>query len=92
MEFEKPEELEMVQTAVRQFVTEQLKPLERMLLGRAADLSDAVMYLPAEKERELISLARPVLCGIIRQCNAYRCKSHNNCNRKLHGRTSFTKG
>jgi len=65
MEFEKPEELEMVQTAVRQFVTEQLKPLERMLLGRAADLSDAVMYLPAEKERELISLAREMgLWGI----------------------------
>jgi alkylation response protein AidB-like acyl-CoA dehydrogenase len=65
MEFEKPEELEMVQTAVRQFVTEQLKPLERTLLGRAADISDAVMYLPIEKERELIGMAREMgLWGI----------------------------
>lgn len=65
MEFEKPEELEMVQSAVRQFVTEQLKPLERTLLGRAADISDAVMVLPAEKERELIGMAREMgLWGI----------------------------
>ena len=65
MDFEKPEELKMVQTAVRQFVKEQLKPLERILLGRTADISDAVMCLPAEKERELIGIAEEMgLWGI----------------------------
>lgn len=54
MDFELPEELRMVQDEVRRFVNNELKPLERELLGRAADLSDAAMYLPAEKEQELV--------------------------------------
>jgi acyl-CoA dehydrogenase len=58
MDFELPEELRMVQSAVRDFVAGQLKPLERGILGRAADLSDATMYLPLEKEQELMAMAR----------------------------------
>jgi len=58
MDFELPEELRMVQSAVRDFVAGQLKPVERSILGRAADLSDATMYLPLEKEQELMAMAR----------------------------------
>jgi acyl-CoA dehydrogenase len=58
MDFELSEELKMIQSLVRDFVTERLKPLERDILGRAADLSDARMYLPPEKETELIGLVK----------------------------------
>ncbi|MCK4221542.1 MAG: acyl-CoA dehydrogenase family protein [Dehalococcoidia bacterium] len=58
MDFEIPEELKMVQSMVRDFVTDQLKPLERVVLGRAADLSDAQMYLPPEKEQELMGMVK----------------------------------
>lgn len=58
MDFEISEELKMIQSTVREFVSEQLKPLERTVLGRAADLSDAQMYLPADKEQELTAMAR----------------------------------
>jgi acyl-CoA dehydrogenase len=54
MDFKLSEELKMVQTLARDFVNEKLKPLERDILGRAADLSDARAYLPAETETELI--------------------------------------
>ena len=39
MDFEIPEELKAIQSTVRDFVTDQLKPLERIVLGRAADLA-----------------------------------------------------
>jgi acyl-CoA dehydrogenase len=58
MDFELSEELKMIQSLVRDFVSERLKPLERDLLGRAADLSDARASLPAEKEAELIQIVR----------------------------------
>ncbi len=58
MDFEISEELKMVQSLVRDFVKEQLKPLERDILGRAADLSDARMYLPSETEERLIKMAQ----------------------------------
>ena len=58
MDFEIPEELKMVQSMVRDFVTDQLKPLERSILGRAADLSDATMYLPLGKEQELMEMVK----------------------------------
>lgn len=65
MDFELTEELKMVQSAVRDFVAGQLKPLERSILGRAADLSDATMYLPLEKEQELMGMVRDMrLWGI----------------------------
>lgn len=60
MDFELPEELKMVRSLARDFVDEQLRPLERDLLGRAADLSDARAYLPEKKEAELIGKARAV--------------------------------
>lgn len=58
MDFDKPEELKMIQSTVREFVSEQVKPLERTVLGRAANLSDAQMYLPADEEQRLIDMAR----------------------------------
>ncbi len=60
MDFEIPEELKMIQRLVRDFVTDQLKPLERIVLGRAADLSDAQMYLPLETEQELMGMAKDI--------------------------------
>jgi acyl-CoA dehydrogenase len=65
MDFELSEELKMVQSLARDFVEGQLKPLERTILGKAADLSDARAYLPAEKEAELIKTAKTLgLWGI----------------------------
>ena len=65
MDFEIPQELKMVQSLVRDFVNDQLKPLERDILGRAADLSDARMSLPEETEEKLVKLANDIgLWGI----------------------------
>jgi len=58
MDFEIPEELKMVQSLVRDFVNDQLKPLERDILGRAADLSDARTSLPKETEEKLIKMVK----------------------------------
>jgi alkylation response protein AidB-like acyl-CoA dehydrogenase len=58
MDFELSEELKMIQSLTRDFVNERLKPLERDILGRAADMSDARRYLPSEKEAELIKMVR----------------------------------
>jgi len=58
MDFEIPEELKMVQSLVRDFVSDQLKSLERDILGRASDLSDAQMYLPSETEERLSQMAK----------------------------------
>jgi acyl-CoA dehydrogenase len=58
MDFELPEELKMIQSLTRDFVNERLKPLERDILGRADDMSDARVYLPADKEEELIKIVR----------------------------------
>ncbi len=58
MDFELSEELKMIQGLARDFVTDQLKPLERDLMGRAADLSDSVMYLPSDTEEKLIKMAK----------------------------------
>ncbi len=58
MDFKLPEELKMIQGLTRDFVNDQLKPLERDILGRAADLSDSRRYLPAETEVDLIEMVR----------------------------------
>jgi len=58
MDFELSEELKMIQSLTRDFVNERLKPMERDLLGHAADLSDARAYPPAEKEAELVEMVR----------------------------------
>ena len=57
MDFEIPEELKMIQSLVRDFVNDQLKPLERDMMGRAADLSDARIYLTEDTEEKLIKMA-----------------------------------
>ena len=65
MDFEIPQDLRMIQGLVRDFVNDQLKPLERYILGRAADLSDAQISLPTETEEKLIKLAHEIgLWGI----------------------------
>ncbi len=56
MDFELSEEHKMIQSLARDFVTEQLRPLERDLLGRAADLSDARAVLPPDKEAALVRM------------------------------------
>jgi len=58
MNFGIPEELKMVQSLVRDFVNDQLKPMERDILGRAADLSDARVSLPSEVEEKLVKMAK----------------------------------
>ena len=58
MDFAIPEDLAMIQTMVRDFVTDQLKPLERTILGKAADLSDSISYLPAETEEKLVKMVQ----------------------------------
>ena len=58
MEFELSEEHKMVQSLVRDFVSDHLKPLERDLLGRAADQSDAAAALPPEREAELVRMVQ----------------------------------
>jgi acyl-CoA dehydrogenase len=65
MDFELSEELKMIRSLARDFVEEQLKPLERDILGRAADQSDARAYLPAEKEAGLVRMVKEMgLWGI----------------------------
>jgi acyl-CoA dehydrogenase len=65
MDFELSEEQKMIPSLARDFVTGQLKPLERDLLGRASDLSDARSSLPVEKEAELVKMAQEMgLWGI----------------------------
>lgn len=58
MDFELSEELKMIQSLARDFVNDRLKPLERDILGRLADLSDARTYLPEETENQLIRVAK----------------------------------
>jgi alkylation response protein AidB-like acyl-CoA dehydrogenase len=65
MDFSLHEELKMIQSLARDFVQGQLKPLERDILGKAADLSDARAYLPPEKEAGLIQSVKDLgLWGI----------------------------
>ena len=58
MDFDLDEELKMIQSLARDFVNDQLKPLERDLMGRAGDLSDARMFLPEETEEKLTKMAQ----------------------------------
>lgn len=58
MDFAIPEDLAMIQTMVRDFVNDHLKPLERTVLGKAADLSDSLAYLPTETEDKLFRMVQ----------------------------------
>jgi len=60
VDFEIPEDLKMVQSLVRDFVHDQLRPLERDLLGRAAGLKDARAYLPPETDEKLMNMATDI--------------------------------
>ena len=60
MDFELSAELKMVRSLARDFVNEQLKPLERDLMGRRADLSDAQRRLSSDTEEQLIRIAQEV--------------------------------
>jgi len=60
MDFEISEELKMIQSLARDFVNDQLKPLERDIIGRAGDLSDAKMSLPPETEEKLVKTANEI--------------------------------
>jgi alkylation response protein AidB-like acyl-CoA dehydrogenase len=55
----------MIQTMVKDFVNDQMKPMERDILGRAADLNDAMASLPLETEEKLMKMVQELgLWGI----------------------------
>ncbi len=58
MDFTIPEELKMVRTLVRDFVREQLLPVEREVLGRDVDLAGAKLNLTPETEDRLVGMVR----------------------------------
>ena len=58
MDFNIPEDLKMVQTLVRDFVKDQLLPLEREVLGRESDLAGARRTLTPETEEKLIKMVK----------------------------------
>ncbi|OGO43865.1 MAG: hypothetical protein A2Z05_07705 [Chloroflexi bacterium RBG_16_60_22] len=65
MDFELSEEHKMIQSLARDFVTDHLRPLEREVMGRAADMSDARAYLPEATEAGLVKMVRDMgLWGI----------------------------
>ncbi len=60
MDFDIPEDLKMVQTLSRDFVREQLIPLEKEILGRESDMEGASRHLTAERRAELVKLAKEI--------------------------------
>lgn len=65
MDFNIPEDLKMVQTLAKDFVKEQLIPLEKDVLGRESDLEGATRNLTPEKEAQLIKMVKDMgLWGI----------------------------
>jgi alkylation response protein AidB-like acyl-CoA dehydrogenase len=58
MDFNIPEDIKMVQTMARDFVQNQLIPLERQVLGRDSDLVGSRQNLPLETEEKLVKLAQ----------------------------------
>jgi acyl-CoA dehydrogenase len=60
VDFTIPEDLKMVQTLSRDFVKDQLIPLEKEVLGRESDLEGAKQKLPPEKNAELVKMAKEV--------------------------------
>jgi acyl-CoA dehydrogenase len=65
MDFNIPEDMKMVQTLAKDFVKDQLIPLEREVMGREADLEGAKRTLSLEKEAELVKMIKDLgLWGI----------------------------
>jgi acyl-CoA dehydrogenase len=60
MDFKIPEDLKMIQTLARDFVKQQLIPLEREVLGREVDMQGVKHYLAPDKEVELIKIAKEI--------------------------------
>ncbi len=58
MDLSIPEDLKMIQTLARDFVQDQLLPLEKEILGRDSDLAGGRRNLPAEKLSQLVAFAR----------------------------------
>ncbi len=58
MDFNIPEDMKMVQTLARDFVKDQLIPLEKEVLGRESDLEGAKRNLSPEREAELIKMVK----------------------------------
>jgi acyl-CoA dehydrogenase len=58
VDFTVPEELKMVQTAVRKFVKDELIPLERDILGREGDPATGRVILPPEEEERLFRMVQ----------------------------------
>lgn len=58
MDFTIPEELKMVQTTVRDFVKDQLLPLEREVLGRDVTFEGGRMSLAPETEERLVEMVK----------------------------------
>ena len=56
MDFTIPEELKMLQNSVKQFVKDELMPLEREILGREGDQATGRVALPPEEEARLFKL------------------------------------
>ena len=60
MDFTIPEELKMVRTLVRDFVKDQLLPVEREVLGRDVDLAGARLSLTPETEDKLVDMVKEI--------------------------------
>ncbi|MDD5288145.1 MAG: acyl-CoA/acyl-ACP dehydrogenase [Dehalococcoidales bacterium] len=58
MDFNIPEDMKMVQTMARDFVKNQLIPLERQVLGRDSDLTGARQALLPETEEKLVKMVQ----------------------------------
>jgi len=56
MDFTIPEDLKMLQNSVKQFVKDELIPLEREILGREGDPTTGRVELPAETEDRLFQM------------------------------------
>ena len=56
MDFTIPEELKMLQNSVKQFVKDELMPLEREILGREGDQATGMVALRPEEEARLFKL------------------------------------
>jgi acyl-CoA dehydrogenase len=58
MDFVIPEDLKMLQTLARDFVKDQLIPLEKEIIGRETDLEGSVRSLSPEKEADLVKMIK----------------------------------
>ena len=60
MDFNIPEDIRMIQALAREFVQEQLIPLEKEVLGRESDMVGAQRNLSPEREAELMKMVQEI--------------------------------